>query len=88
MSNIETDDISVAKSAYAIAWKSFRTFARLSRDEKESAPKKLREYIDVLVNSGERDAEKVAQSALGLIREHEQIARSFARLLSTQGIAL
>jgi hypothetical protein len=87
MSNVYTDDHAMARAAYAIAWKSFVTFTRLTQDEKESAPRKLSQFIDALINGGERDPEKVAQSALGLLREYEQICRSQARVNASPSIA-
>lgn len=70
----------ISQAAFDIAWKSLTTFTRLSEPEMDSAPDKLREYIDALVSSGERDKEKIAQCALGMIREYQQIARSFFSL--------
>lgn len=87
MSHVYTDDQSLAREAYAIAWKSFVAFAWLTPGGKESASRKLQEYIDVLVSSGERGTERIAQSALGLLREYEQIMQSTARVSSSPSIS-
>lgn len=84
MSNVKTDDKAIVEASFAIAWKSFRAFVRLSQNENASAPRKLRQYIDALVVSGQRDSEKIAQSALGLLREYEQIARSRSRIAARE----
>ena len=78
--------IDVSESAYEIAWENLNASTFLTQDERLSAPQKIREYIDALVSSGERDPNKIARSALGLIREFEQIHRSEARVASP-GIA-
>jgi hypothetical protein len=83
---IELDDASVAKAAYQVAWHSFVAFTGLTPDEKESAPRKLRQYIDALVSSGERDPEKIGHAALGLLREYEQITRSQARVTQSPSV--
>jgi hypothetical protein len=80
MSVLESVTKDVARAAYAKAWYEFNRFLNLSPDEKASGPLKLRDYIETLVAAGERDPEKIAASALGLIRECEQIARSKARI--------
>jgi hypothetical protein len=45
-----------------------------------SGPNKLRWYIQVLAEAGERDPEKIAKLASGMIREYDQIVRSKARV--------
>jgi hypothetical protein len=44
-------------------------------------PDKLRSYIQVLAEFGERDPSKIAKSALGMMRECEQIGHSKARVV-------
>jgi hypothetical protein len=78
MSVQSLDPTQLIRTAYDKAWGEFIRFPNLSPDEKLNGPKKLREYIKVLVDTGEQDAERIAVTALGLIREYEQIARSKA----------
>ena len=72
----------IERYAYRQAWDRFNSLPHLSPDEKIYAPGKLRDYIKLLVATGERDIEKIATSAMGLIREYHQIARSQARVES------
>lgn len=74
---------SVAETAFMLA-SALRSSERLSSGERADAPSKLRQYIDVLVESGERDIDKIALSALGLLREYEQIKRSWATLMAQE----
>lgn len=68
------------RTAYAIAWHEFTNSKGLTPDERMSGPNKLRWYIQVLAEAGERDPEKIAVLALGMIREYEQIVRSKGRV--------
>ena len=68
------------RAAYAIAWQEFTNSKALTPDERMSGPNKLRWYIQVLAEAGERDPEKIAILALGMIREYEQIVRSKGRV--------
>jgi hypothetical protein len=52
--------------------------------KKASGPEKLRSYINVLIDVGERDPFKIAKAALGMMREYEQILHSKARVMSGQ----
>jgi hypothetical protein len=72
------------RTAYAIAWQEFTNSKGLSPDERMSGPDKLRWYIQLLAEAGERDPEKIAKLALGMIREYEQIVRSKARVESAR----
>ena len=67
-------------TAYAIAWHEFANLKGLTPDEKMSGPNKLRLYIQILAEAGEREPEKIAKLALGMMREYEQIVRSKARV--------
>jgi hypothetical protein len=82
MSVIDCEDLAIVQQAYRLAWASFNALQDLTPDERRYGPRKLRDYIDALVASGERDPNKIALSALGLIREYEQIIRSYARISS------
>jgi hypothetical protein len=70
----------IKQSAYRIAWEEFTRLPSLTPDEKEFGPNKLRRYIQVLVEVGERDPSKIARSALAMVRQYEQIIRSRARV--------
>jgi len=74
----------IIRVAYEVAWHEFNAQADLSPDERMTGPTKLRRYIAVVIASGERDPTKIAQSALGMIRDYEQIARSTARVMIGQ----
>jgi len=82
MSVVEGEELSVVQAAYRVAWTSFNTFHGLSSDERLTGPERLRDYIEILVCTGERDLQKIANSALGLLREYDQISRSYARVSS------
>jgi hypothetical protein len=82
MSVTEEDVGEIRCAAYDLAWNKFAMFISLTLDEKASGPGKLREYINILVATGERNPQKIANSALGLVRKYEQIARSQARVAS------
>jgi len=70
----------VVRAAYRVAWHAFNMYSNLTPDEKASGPAKLRAHIQKLVTAGAHDPETIAAAALGLMREHEQIARSRARV--------
>jgi hypothetical protein len=82
MSALDDEAIGVVRAAYRLAWGPFAALIELTPHEKLHGPEKLRDYIEVLVSSGERDPEKIARSALGLMRQYEQIHRSYARIIS------
>jgi hypothetical protein len=65
----------LAAVAYAMAWPEYswtRNFA-LAR------PEELRDYIRMMIQTGENDAEKITSLVLGMVRQQEQINRSKAR---------
>ena len=70
----------IGRSAYEIAWEEFRSAPSMTPDEKVSGPGRLRWYIQVMVEVGERDPAKIARAAIGMLREYEQILRSQARV--------
>jgi hypothetical protein len=76
----------VVRAAYAQAWEEFNRFSGLTPDEKLGGPAKLRSYIRTLTDTGERNPEKIAKSALGLIRESEQKERSKVRVATTENL--
>jgi len=78
VNEINAGDIS--RSAYEIAWEEFRSAPSMTPDEKVSGPGRLRWYIQVMVEVGERDPAKIARAAIGMLREYEQILRSQARV--------
>jgi len=70
----------ISRSAYDIAWQDFSVLPNLTPDEKASGPSRLRWYIRLMVEVGERDPAKIAKAAMGMLREYEQILRSQARV--------
>lgn len=78
---IRLDDI--ADAAYEAAWREFADMCDLTPDEKISGPNKLRLYIWLIMAAGERNPAEIAQSALGMLRQDEQVIRSRARLALT-----
>jgi hypothetical protein len=80
VNGINAGDIS--RSAYEIAWEYFRSAPAMTPDEKASGPARLRWYIQVMVEVGERDPSKIARAAIGMLREYEQVLRSQARVES------
>jgi hypothetical protein len=80
--SVRTESDIITRAAYAIAWAGISKFKHLTPDERMSGPGKLKEYVEILVATGEENPEKIACCALGLIREYEQIARSKARFAS------
>lgn len=70
----------VAYAAYETAWREFAQMRDLTPDERISGPHKLRSYIQLMMGAGERNPAKIAKSALGMMRQDEQISRSKARL--------
>ena len=74
----------IQRRAYELAWHDFQVIPQLTPDEKASGPEKLRSYINVLIDVGERDPFKIAKAALGVMREYEQILHSKARVMSGQ----
>ena len=72
-------DVDIEKRAYEVAWDEFSALRGLTPDEKTSGPNKLRWFIHVLAEVGERDPLKIAKAAMGMLREYEQISRSRAR---------
>ncbi len=73
--------------AYTIAWKEFRGSESLTPNELLCGPNRLRWYVQIMIEVGERDPEKIAKAALGMLREYEQILRSRARVTTHPPIA-
>jgi hypothetical protein len=80
MSVEETGTARTVRTAYEIAWERFICIPGLTPDEKMSGPDKLRAHIRLIVDAGESEPTKIAATAMGLLRQEEQIARSKARL--------
>jgi hypothetical protein len=71
------------RQAYEIAWREFSALCNLmTPDEKRAGPNRLRWYIEIMVDTGERDPSKIAKACIGMLREYEQISRSKARLIN------
>jgi hypothetical protein len=84
MTTKENGTAGLVCSSYEIAWQEYSTLPGLTPDEHMFGPDKLRSYIQVMANVGERDPIKIARSALGMMREYEQIVRSKARVTLRQ----
>ena len=80
MSEQETGIAPVAYAAYEAAWQEFMQLPGLTPDEKRHGPNQLRWYIHLMTEIGERDPSKIATSALGMMRQYEQVTRSKGRL--------
>jgi hypothetical protein len=72
--------LDLEKQAYAIAWPKFRQIETLTPDEIEFGPSRLRDYIKILAEVGEEDPDKIANAALGMIRQLEQMLHSKAQI--------
>ena len=70
------------REAYAIAWNEFNNIETMTPDEIMYGPSRLRWYIQIMAEVGERDPQRIARAALGMVREYEQILRSRARIES------
>lgn len=80
MSVQQTGTVDVARAAYKSAWQEFINLTALSADERTVGANRLRWYIHLMTEVGERDPSKIARSALGMTRQYEQITRSKARV--------
>ena len=84
MTTKENGTTDLVCSSYEIAWQEYSTLPGLTPDEHMFGPDKLRSYIQAMAAVGERDPTKIAKSALGMMREYEQIVRSKARVALRQ----
>ena len=80
MASEENGTAHIVRAAYKVAWESFITIPGLTPDEMMSGPDKLRDHIRLMVDVGESEPIKIANSALGLLRQQEQILRSKAQV--------
>jgi len=80
----ENGTAEIIRAAYEVAWREFTALRGLTPDEKMSGPNRLRWYIHIVTEVGERDPDKIARAALGMMREYEQITRSRARVMIAQ----
>jgi hypothetical protein len=80
MSSKKIGAVDLVRSSYEIAWREYSALPGLTPDENMFWPDKLRSYIQVMADEGEQDPIKIARSALGMVREYEQIARSKTRV--------
>ena len=78
MTTKENGTTDLVCSSYEVAWQQYSTLPGLTPDEHMYGPDKLRSYIQVMADVGERDPIKIARSALGMMRQYEQIVRSKA----------
>jgi hypothetical protein len=75
----------IIQAAYARAWEDFERIPQML-PERRLAPQRLRQHILTIFDGGERDPEKIAEEALGRLREAEQIVRSRARVMRADDI--
>ncbi|HEY4140596.1 MAG TPA: hypothetical protein VGM57_04235 [Pseudolabrys sp.] len=76
----------IVRTAYARAWEDFERIPQ-TLPERRLAPQRLRQHILTVLDGGEHDPEKIAEEALGRLREAEQIARSRARVMKADGLS-
>lgn len=79
------DRTKIVQAAYTRAWQDFERIPQ-TLPERRLAPQRLRQNIQMVFDSGERDPEKIAEEALGRLREAEQIARSRERVMRSDDI--
>src|SRR6185437_8571111 len=72
--------------ALAIALQEFARAQGLTAEEKRTGPNRLRWYIQVLIDTCQTDPTKIADLALGMMRQYEQFVRSKARVESRQRV--
>ena len=82
----ETGITDIKRAAYEIAWREHCSVPGLTPDERISGPEKLRSYIQVMADVGERDPSKIATNALGMMRQDEQKMRSKTRVTMAPAI--
>jgi hypothetical protein len=68
----------ISQAAYEIAWSILCESKGLTPDERRIGNGRLRSVIEGLVKTGQNDLEVIADTALGHIRQEEQIAGSDA----------
>lgn len=84
MSSEENGTAQIIRAAYEIAWERFITIVGLTPDEMMSGPDKLRDHIRLMVDAGESEPIKIANNALGLLRQQKQVLRSKAQVAATR----
>jgi hypothetical protein len=75
----------IIQAAYTRAWEDFERIPQML-PERRLAPQRLRQHIQTVFDGGERDPEKIAEEALGRLRDAEQVARSRARVMRADDI--
>ena len=73
--------IELASAAYQKGWRDLIT-AEMSPDERDHAPRLLHTHVWRLINAGACNAGDIANTALGRMRQDEQLSQSGARLKS------
>ena len=74
-------------AAYKSAWRQYRERSHLTPTEKLVGRVQLRECIEILIEAGERDPAKIATTAMGIVREKEQVSRSKMRTAERKKLA-
>jgi hypothetical protein len=80
MTTVKNSDSTIAQAAYVIAWRTFNDSKDLTPDERTTGHTRIRNLIKEIVQAGGTDPTAVAEAALGLLRQNEQISRSKARV--------
>jgi hypothetical protein len=75
----------IIQAAHARAWEDFERIPQML-PERRFAPQRLRQHIQAVFDGGVRDPEKIAEEALGRLRDAEQVARSRARVMRPDNI--
>lgn len=75
----------IVRAAYNRAWEDFERIAQ-TLPERRLAPQRLRQHVQALFESGERDPEKIGVAALGRLRDAEQVERSRTRVIRSNDI--
>ncbi len=79
----DRDDI--IQAAYSRAWEDFERIPQ-TLPERRLAPQRLRQHIQAVFDGGERDPHKIAEQALGRLRNAEQVERSRDRVMKADEI--
>lgn len=78
MRNGKIGNFELEKQAYAIAWPKLQKRQDLTPDEIRLGPDRLHWYIQIMIEIGERDPNKIAKAVLGMLGQYEQILHSKA----------
>ena len=70
MTPMERGTTNLHRRAYEIAWREFSPLCdSMTPDEKRAGPDRLHWYIELMIETGERDPLKIAKSSVGMLRQ-------------------